>query len=197
MHNESSAHLRRLCATRYKPTPTRDSLFITTKVPAGFGNSTDCLPGQAGIDSAVNYVHENLRELGVTQVDLVLVHRPCQSKQTHDIKGSNQALWDGMLEVLKQNLTRAIGISNYEPADIEVWNFFVLSNVFPHAQLRNHNRIRRLWIFVELCLQSISSVGRFKVVTTNRLTTQVSTQTLTPTLQCRYFLFRICQLFFV
>jgi len=107
----------------YKPTPTRDSLFITTKVPAGFGNSTDCLPGQAGIDSAVNYVHENLRELGVTQVDLVLVHRPCQSKQTHDIKGSNQALWDGMLEVLKQNLTRAIGISNYEPADIEALDF--------------------------------------------------------------------------
>jgi len=107
----------------YKPTPKRDSLFITTKVPAGFGNSTDCLPGQAGIDSAVNYVHENLRELGVTQVDLVLVHRPCQSKQTHDIKGSNQALWDGMLEVLKQNLTRAIGISNYEPADIEALDF--------------------------------------------------------------------------
>ena len=70
----------------------------------------------------MQYVHENLRELGVAQVDLVLVHRPCQASQTNDVKASNQALWDGMLRVFKQNLTRAIGISNYEPADIEVCN---------------------------------------------------------------------------
>ena len=112
----------KILATRYKPTPARESLFITTKVPAGFGNSTDCLPGMAGIESAVDYVHENLRELGVAQVDLVLVHRPCQASQTNNIKASNQALWDAMIKVLNQNLTRAIGISNYEPADIEVYS---------------------------------------------------------------------------
>ena len=53
----------------------RDQLFITTKVPAGFGNSTDCDPDP---EITVRYVKENLVELGVDQVDLVLIHRPCQ-----------------------------------------------------------------------------------------------------------------------
>lgn len=96
--------------------PPRESLFITTKIPAGFGNSTDC---DADPMIAVNYIKENLRELGIAQVDLALVHRPCQSHQTKDPVASNNALWKGMQMALAQNLTLAIGVSNYEKKDLE------------------------------------------------------------------------------
>ena len=45
---------------------------------------------------AFNYIKENLRELNVKQVDLALVHRPCQAKQTANPTASNNALWKGM-----------------------------------------------------------------------------------------------------
>eukprot|EP00947_MAST-08B_sp_MAST-8B-sp1_P002125 g2125.t1 len=96
--------------------PPREELFITTKVPAGFGNSSDCAPDPM---VALNYIKENLKELGVDQVDLALVHRPCQPSQTADPAASNNALWKGMQMALKMNLTRAIGVSNYKAADLE------------------------------------------------------------------------------
>lgn len=102
----------------------RETVFLTTKVPAGFGNTTDCY---ADPNITVRYVQENLRELGVEQVDLVLIHRPCQP---HDSSRgpvpagttpaeANQALWNGAVEVLKMGLTRTIGVSNYAKADLE------------------------------------------------------------------------------
>jgi diketogulonate reductase-like aldo/keto reductase len=99
----------------------RDQLFITTKVPAGFGNSTDCNPDP---EITVRYVKENLVELGVDQVDLVLIHRPCQPAGSprgpaKDPVASNNALWAGAQKVLAMNLTRAIGVSNYATADLE------------------------------------------------------------------------------
>ena len=54
----------------------RDAVFITTKVPAGFGNATDCDPDP---EITMRYVRENLAELGVEQVDLVLIHCPCSA----------------------------------------------------------------------------------------------------------------------
>jgi diketogulonate reductase-like aldo/keto reductase len=102
----------------------RENVFLTTKVPAGFGNTTDCI---ADPNITVRYVQENLLELGVDQVDLVLIHRPCQPHGS--AKGpvpvgttpaqANQALWDGAVEVLKMGLTRTIGVSNYAKADLE------------------------------------------------------------------------------
>jgi diketogulonate reductase-like aldo/keto reductase len=94
----------------------RSSIFLTTKVPAGFGNKTDCA---ADPNVALNYVRENLKELGVDQVDLALVHRPCQRSQTSDPAAANNALWKGMQQALALNLTRAIGVSNYKKADLE------------------------------------------------------------------------------
>jgi len=98
----------------------RSKLFITTKVPAGFGNSSDCDPDP---QITVRYVQENLRELNITQVDLVLIHRPCQPANSSrgaasDPQASNNALWLGATEVLAMNLTRAIGVSNYKEDDL-------------------------------------------------------------------------------
>jgi diketogulonate reductase-like aldo/keto reductase len=96
--------------------PPRDSLFITSKIPAGFGNATDCDPDPS---ISLRYVQENLRELGIKQLDLVLVHRPCQSSQTKDPAASNNALWKGVQQALAMGLTRAIGVSNYRAADLK------------------------------------------------------------------------------
>lgn len=98
----------------------REDLFITTKIPAGFGNSTDCAPDP---DVTMRYVKEDLAELGVDYVDLVLLHMPCQPPGSNtgpssDPVASNNALWEGAQQALKLNLTRAIGVSNYRAADL-------------------------------------------------------------------------------
>eukprot|EP00316_Scyphosphaera_apsteinii_P005905 CAMPEP_0119307728 /NCGR_PEP_ID=MMETSP1333-20130426/8133_1 /TAXON_ID=418940 /ORGANISM="Scyphosphaera apsteinii, Strain RCC1455" /LENGTH=278 /DNA_ID=CAMNT_0007311325 /DNA_START=160 /DNA_END=999 /DNA_ORIENTATION=+ len=86
----------------------RDRLFITTKIRAGL----DILHGLKfciGLDAdyAVTAVKANLAQLNVSQVDLVLLHAPCYSDQV------NAKLWQGLEQALSQNLTRAIGVSNY------------------------------------------------------------------------------------
>ncbi len=103
----------------------RADVFLTTKVPAGFGNGTDCAEDP---DVALRYVQENLKELGVAQVDLVLLHAPCayQNRQkagtVKDPAASNLALWRGLETALQQGLTRSIGVSNYKVADLEALN---------------------------------------------------------------------------
>lgn len=92
----------------------RDSFFITTKVPAGFGQQ----PGDCDADPSVSigYLKKDLEQLGVDQVDLVLLHAPCQlfrKGKVANATASNNALWQGLKTALDQNLTRAIGVSNY------------------------------------------------------------------------------------
>jgi diketogulonate reductase-like aldo/keto reductase len=99
----------------------RETLFITTKVPAGFGNATDCM---ADPNITIRYIQENLRELQIDQVDLLLLHRPCQPSSSSrgpakDPTASNNALWKGAQMALAMNLTRAIGVSNYVAADLK------------------------------------------------------------------------------
>ena len=58
------------------------------------------------------------------QVDLVLIHRPCQPAgsprgPSTDPAASNNALWKGAQAALAQGLTRAIGVSNYVTADLK------------------------------------------------------------------------------
>merc|ERR1712039_31614 len=95
----------------------RSSVFITSKVPAGFGNATDCLEDPS---ISIRYAKENLRQLGVDYVDLLLLHAPCGIRHPgpHDI-AANAALWKGMTEVLAMNLTRAIGVSNYQSTHLK------------------------------------------------------------------------------
>ena len=93
----------------------RTSYFVTTKLPAGFGNSSDC---DADASIPTRYVAENLKELGLTYVDLVLLHAPCKFKHPFDGAKRDLALWSGMQTVLAANLTRSIGVSNYDTKDL-------------------------------------------------------------------------------
>jgi diketogulonate reductase-like aldo/keto reductase len=97
---------------------TRDSFFITTKVPAG-----DHMPGKPGVpgsctvdpQQSLKYVNETLHQLGVSQVDLVLLHAPCANADppVPDPAASDNALWQGLVKAKALGWTRAIGVSNY------------------------------------------------------------------------------------
>jgi len=98
----------------------RESLFITSKIPAGFGNETDCA---ADPDVAMRYARENLKEIGLDYFDLLLLHAPCGRRQPKltpaEKTAANAALWQGMVQARDENLTRAIGVSNYVVDDLE------------------------------------------------------------------------------
>jgi diketogulonate reductase-like aldo/keto reductase len=90
----------------------RESVFITSKIPAGLGNPfTDC---REDPNIAIKYAQENVKELGVDYVDLLLLHAPCFGRPK-----SNAALWKGLKQAMDMNLTRAIGVSNYNSAQLE------------------------------------------------------------------------------
>ena len=74
----------------------REQTFITTKI----WNSDQ------GYESTLTAFERSLRRLGLTYVDLYLIHWP--------VKGLGKATWKAMIKLLKDNKVRAIGVSNYE-----------------------------------------------------------------------------------
>ena len=77
----------------------REDVFITTKV---WPNNSS--------QNALDTVHESLKKMNLTYVDLVLVHFPW---------GNYQASYKGLEEAYDKKLTRSIGISNFNPAQID------------------------------------------------------------------------------
>jgi len=78
----------------------RREVFVTTKVPAG----TDIR------DRAT--IGDCLRALGTPYVDLLLIHWPPDGR-------ASPAVWEGLLSVRDKGLARAVGVSNYSPAQID------------------------------------------------------------------------------
>ena len=78
----------------------RADVFITTKLP----------PGQA--DRAQATIDASLRDLGTDHVDLWLIHWPPRG-------GASPRLWEQFIGARDAGLTRAIGVSNYSPAQID------------------------------------------------------------------------------
>ena len=63
-----------------------------------------CAPGGSQTTAkALAQVQYDLKQLGVAQVDLVLLHAPCGNSS------QDAALWRGLETALSMNLTRAIG----------------------------------------------------------------------------------------
>lgn len=87
----------------------RDSLFLTTKIRAGLDVAHGG-PLCVGLNAeyALKAVQSDIMQLNVTSVDLVLLHAPCTSDAV------NYKLWQGLEQALAQNLTRAIGVSNFK-----------------------------------------------------------------------------------
>jgi diketogulonate reductase-like aldo/keto reductase len=87
----------------------RSAYFLTTKIPVHGAN----VPKVLTAAYALRAVEEDVKELGVKQLDLVLIHHP-SNEQSY-----NQALWKGLEQAVAKNLTRTIGLSNFNQADIE------------------------------------------------------------------------------
>jgi len=90
----------------------RDGVFITTKIPCPpHANSSQPVTPEM----AVAAVEEDLRELGMDYADLMLLHWPCKTGRVED----TQAAWLGLQRALQKKLVRAIGVSNFQPADLD------------------------------------------------------------------------------
>ena len=79
----------------------RDEVFITTKL-----HNDDHLQA----DKALRH---SLGQLEMEHVDLYLIHWPVPSQDRY------VETWQGLIEAQKQGLTRAIGVSNFQPAHLE------------------------------------------------------------------------------
>ena len=81
----------------------RKSYFITTKIPGGLNESAT----KAAME-------QDLEELGVSYIDLLLVHYPCtmDAKQAGG-KASRQVMWRAMEDFALNGKARAIGVSHY------------------------------------------------------------------------------------
>ena len=79
----------------------REEIFITTKVW-----DTD-----QGYTSTLTACEKSLRRLGLSYVDLYLIHWPVQAK--------SKDTWKAMIQLLKNGKARAIGVSNYEILDMQ------------------------------------------------------------------------------
>lgn len=76
----------------------RDQVFLTTKIPCA-GNAS----------GALEYVRQDLAQLGLPYADLVLIHTPKSCASAAEI----QATWKGLEQALSLGLTRSIGVSNF------------------------------------------------------------------------------------
>jgi 2,5-diketo-D-gluconate reductase A len=78
----------------------RDEVFVTTKLPQG----------NAGRERET--IEASLEALGLEQVDLWLIHWPPGGRARPDV-------WQGFVEIAGAGLARAIGVSNYDLAQID------------------------------------------------------------------------------
>lgn len=78
----------------------RDAVFITTKLP----------PDNAGKERET--IEASLRELGVDYLDLWLVHWPPGGE-------AGVPTWREFLKLRQEGKTKAVGVSNYSPAQID------------------------------------------------------------------------------
>lgn len=79
----------------------REEIFITTKV----WNSNQ------GYNSTKRACQASISRLGLSYVDLYLIHWPVQ--------GTGSDTWKAMTELLKEGRVRAIGVSNYSIEDLK------------------------------------------------------------------------------
>lgn len=88
----------------------RDSIFVTSKLPAEYKTYQETLTA----------FDETMANLDIDDVDLYLVHAPWPwtAIGTNHDKG-NQEVWQAMEEIYASGRAKAIGVSNFNVADLE------------------------------------------------------------------------------
>jgi 2,5-diketo-D-gluconate reductase A len=88
----------------------RDDLYVTTKLNNGNHVRRGHEPAEARTS-----LETSLRELGLDQVDLFLIHWPLPTKYD----GDYAATWQALVELRDAGLTRSIGVSNFQPDHLD------------------------------------------------------------------------------
>jgi diketogulonate reductase-like aldo/keto reductase len=91
----------------------REEVFVTTKV----WNSDQ------GYDTTLRACERSLRRLGLSYIDLYLIHWP--------VEGKGKDTWKAMIQLLRTGKVRAIGVSNYDIFQVQeiLQNFDVAPSV--------------------------------------------------------------------
>ncbi len=83
----------------------RDKLFITSKV----WNT------ERGYEKTLAAFEKTLQDLGLSYLDLYLIHWPAAGHMFDDWEKINLATWKAMTELYKAGKIKAIGVSNFKP----------------------------------------------------------------------------------
>jgi diketogulonate reductase-like aldo/keto reductase len=88
----------------------RDEVYVTSKLPAEAKT----------YEAALEQFETTMREIGLEHLDLYLVHAPWPwDEMGKDCREENKAIWKAMEEFLASGRVKAIGVSNFSPADLE------------------------------------------------------------------------------
>jgi len=90
----------------------REDLFVTTKLAAEVKS----------YDEAVASIEGSLKTLGLDYIDLMIIHSPRPWMEFHKddpFYEGNREAWRALEEAYKGGKLRAIGVSNFEQADLE------------------------------------------------------------------------------
>ena len=110
----------------------RESVFITTKIPAEVKN----------YDDAVRCIQESMDRLDAFHIDMMLIHAPRPWAEMGSISGNryfkeNIEVWKALEEAYEAGKIRAIGVSNFEIDDLN--NLLAGARVIPAVnQIRVH-----------------------------------------------------------
>ena len=108
----------------------REDIFVTTKLPAEIKDARE----------AEKYLDLSLSALKFGYIDLWLIHAPrpwaeMRSDAPYRYEKENAAIWKVMEAALASGRCRAVGVSNFDAADLE--------NIFAHCSVKPHvNQIR-------------------------------------------------------
>ncbi len=86
----------------------REDVFLTTKQ----------WTNERGFENTVAAAERALKTLGVDYLDLYLVHWPAVEKLSPDWAAINAETWRGFEKLYKDGKVRAIGVSNFMPAQL-------------------------------------------------------------------------------
>ena len=90
----------------------REDMFVTTKLAAEVKSYKE----------AVSSIDESLKKLGLDYIDMMIIHSPKPWMEFHEndpyFEGNREA-WRALEEAYKSGKLRAIGLSNFEKADID------------------------------------------------------------------------------
>ncbi len=87
----------------------REELFITSKV----WNTG------RGYDKTLAAFEKTLKDLGLSYLDLYLIHWPAAAHRFKDWEEINLGTWKAMTELYKAGKIKAIGVSNFKPHHLE------------------------------------------------------------------------------